>query len=156
MCSLHLSLMDRMGVKLDGFGDATTRLTELDPNNARYVFDHAQNQFYLADVAYSRSDWAKAKEGYQRYNQLAERLVALKPDNIEYRKEVAYGTVLQERRKALHERTAQVIETLYRATLDEHYSELAHHYTRSGKTEKAVEYLHLAVQQAVGEQVVFT
>jgi hypothetical protein len=29
MCSLHLSLMDRMGVKLDGFGDATTRLTEL-------------------------------------------------------------------------------------------------------------------------------
>jgi len=28
-CSLHLSLMDRMGVKLDGFGDATTRLEEL-------------------------------------------------------------------------------------------------------------------------------
>jgi hypothetical protein len=29
MCSLHLSIMDRMGVKLDGFGDATTRLVEL-------------------------------------------------------------------------------------------------------------------------------
>ena len=29
MCSLHLTLMDRMGVKLDGFGDATTRLVEL-------------------------------------------------------------------------------------------------------------------------------
>jgi Protein of unknown function (DUF1552) len=28
-CSLHLSLMDRMGVKLDQFGDATTRLVEL-------------------------------------------------------------------------------------------------------------------------------
>ena len=28
-CSLHLSLMDRMGVKLDRFGDATTRLEEL-------------------------------------------------------------------------------------------------------------------------------
>ena len=28
-CSLHLSLMDRMGVKLDKFGDATTRLTDL-------------------------------------------------------------------------------------------------------------------------------
>jgi len=28
-CSLHLSLMDRMGVKLDRFGDATTRLTDL-------------------------------------------------------------------------------------------------------------------------------
>ena len=63
--------------------------------------------------------------------------------------EVAYGTVLQERRKALHERTAQAMEALYRATLDEHYSELAHHYSRSGNTEKAVEYLHLAGQQAV-------
>jgi hypothetical protein len=28
-CSLHLSLMDRMGVTLDHFGDATTRLAEL-------------------------------------------------------------------------------------------------------------------------------
>ena len=29
VCSLHLSLMDRMGVKLDRFGDATTRLENL-------------------------------------------------------------------------------------------------------------------------------
>ena len=29
VCSLHLSLMDRMGVTLDHFGDATTRLAEL-------------------------------------------------------------------------------------------------------------------------------
>jgi hypothetical protein len=29
VCSLHLSLMDRMGVKLDGFGDATMRLADL-------------------------------------------------------------------------------------------------------------------------------
>ena len=28
-CSLHLSLMDRMGVTLDHFGDATTRLEGL-------------------------------------------------------------------------------------------------------------------------------
>ena len=28
-CSLHLSLMDRMGVTLDRFGDATTRLADL-------------------------------------------------------------------------------------------------------------------------------
>ena len=63
--------------------------------------------------------------------------------------EVAYNSVLSERRKALHEQTAQAIETLYHAILDEHYSELAHHYTRSGNTEKAVEYLHLAGQQAV-------
>jgi hypothetical protein len=28
-CSLHLTIMDRMGVKLDRFGDATARLEEL-------------------------------------------------------------------------------------------------------------------------------
>jgi class 3 adenylate cyclase/predicted ATPase len=63
--------------------------------------------------------------------------------------EVAYGTVLQERRKVVHEQTAKAIEELYRTNLEDHYSDLAHHYTRSGKTEKAVEYLHLAGQQAV-------
>ena len=63
--------------------------------------------------------------------------------------EVAYTSVLQERRKALHEKTARAMEALYSTSLDEHYSELAHHYSRSGNTEKAVHYLHLAGQQAV-------
>ena len=63
--------------------------------------------------------------------------------------EVAYGTVLQERRKALHEQTAHAIEQLFHDRLEEHYSALVHHYSRSGNTEKAIEYLHLAGQQAV-------
>ena len=63
--------------------------------------------------------------------------------------EVAYGTVLQEQRKLLHERTGQALETMYAATLHEHYSDLAHHYRRSANTEKAIHYLHLAGQQAV-------
>jgi predicted ATPase len=63
--------------------------------------------------------------------------------------EVAYGSVLHERRKALHERTAAAMEGLYRATLEDHYGELAHHYSLSGNTQKAVEYLQLAGQQAM-------
>ena len=62
--------------------------------------------------------------------------------------EVAYGTVLQERRKTLHEKIAQAIEALYHANLEDHYSDLAHHYSRSGNAAKAVEYLSLAGQQA--------
>ena len=62
--------------------------------------------------------------------------------------EVAYGTVLQEQRKVQHEKIAQVMEALYGANLEDHYGELAHHYSHSGNTEKAVEYLHLAGQQA--------
>jgi predicted ATPase len=62
--------------------------------------------------------------------------------------EVAYNSLLQEQRKVLHERAARAIEQLCQGRLDEHYSDLAHHYSRSGNTEKAVEYLGLAGQQA--------
>jgi predicted ATPase len=62
--------------------------------------------------------------------------------------EVAYSSVLQERRTALHDRIAQAIESLYSQTLDEHYNELAHHYSRSGNTLKAINYLQRAGQQA--------
>ncbi len=55
--------------------------------------------------------------------------------------EVAYSSVLIERRKALHEQTGQAIERLYKDNLEEHYSELAHHYSRSSNTEKAIAYL---------------
>src|SRR5262249_8693203 len=58
--------------------------------------------------------------------------------------EVAYNSVLMERRKALHERAAQAIEILLAESLEGHYGELAHHYKLSGNAEKAVEYLHLA------------
>jgi tetratricopeptide (TPR) repeat protein len=53
-----------------------------------------------------------------------------------------------ERQRALHERTAQAIEGLFGERLAEHYNELAHHYSRSGDTEKAVAYLQRAGQQA--------
>ena len=62
--------------------------------------------------------------------------------------EVAYTSLLIERRKVLHECTAQAIEAIFHSRLDDHYGDLAHHYTRSGNTQKAMEYLHLAGQQA--------
>jgi class 3 adenylate cyclase len=62
--------------------------------------------------------------------------------------EVAYQSVLVDRRKVLHEHTAQAIEELYRDGLDAYYSELAHHYSRTDNTRKAVEFLQLAGQQA--------
>src|SRR5207249_4173942 len=39
--------------------------------------------------------------------------------------------------------------TLFHSKLEDHYGDLAHHYSRSGNTQKAVEYLGLAGQQAV-------
>ena len=63
--------------------------------------------------------------------------------------EVAYNAVLLERRRVVHERAAQAIEGLFAERLPEHYNALAHHYSRSGNTAKAVDYLHRAGQQAV-------
>jgi class 3 adenylate cyclase/predicted ATPase len=63
--------------------------------------------------------------------------------------EVAYQSLLVERRRELHERTARAIEGLYRDALDAHYGDLAHHYGLTDNTSKAVEYLHLAGEQAV-------
>jgi predicted ATPase/class 3 adenylate cyclase len=63
--------------------------------------------------------------------------------------EVAYNTVLLERRRVVHERAAQAIEGLFPERLPEHYNELAHHYRRSGNTAKAVDYLQRAGHQAV-------
>ncbi len=63
--------------------------------------------------------------------------------------EVAYNSLLMERRRSLHGRAARAIEGLFHHRLDDHYSELAHHYSRGGNTQKAVDYLQLAGQQAV-------
>jgi class 3 adenylate cyclase/tetratricopeptide (TPR) repeat protein len=63
--------------------------------------------------------------------------------------EVAYNSVLLERRRQLHERTGAALEKLYASTVEEHLAELAHHYGRSANPGKAVEYLTRAGQQAL-------
>jgi tetratricopeptide (TPR) repeat protein len=54
-----------------------------------------------------------------------------------------------ERRKVLHERTANQIEVLFKLRLEDYYGDLARHYRRSDNRQKAVEYLQLAGQQAI-------
>jgi predicted ATPase len=62
--------------------------------------------------------------------------------------EVAYGSLLQERRRALHARIMGAIEKLYADRLHEQVERLAHHASRGELWEKAVEYLHQAGQKA--------
>ena len=63
--------------------------------------------------------------------------------------EVAYNSLLNERRKQLHEQAGQALEGILGVQLDDHLNQLAHHYSHSGNTLKAVEYLRLAGRQAV-------
>ena len=58
--------------------------------------------------------------------------------------EVAYGSLLAERRRALHARIVGAMEALYAGRLAEHVEELAHHAFRGELREKAVHYLREA------------
>ncbi|MFZ2061412.1 MAG: hypothetical protein WAU82_10410 [Candidatus Binatus sp.] len=63
--------------------------------------------------------------------------------------EVAYNSLLMERRRALHDRAGNAIEAIYADSLDDHLAELAHHFARSANLDKAVLYLALASTQAL-------
>jgi tetratricopeptide (TPR) repeat protein len=63
--------------------------------------------------------------------------------------EVAYNSLLIDRRKSLHEQVGTSIETLFGANLADHYDELARHFRRSGNVRKALEYLTYAGQQGM-------
>ena len=63
--------------------------------------------------------------------------------------EVTYGTLLQERRKALHARIVAAIERIYPDRLTEHVERLAHHAVGGAMWEHAVRYLRLAGEKAV-------
>jgi hypothetical protein len=55
--------------------------------------------------------------------------------------DVAYQTLLIERRKTLHERIGASIETVYPNSIEDHVSALAHHYGRSNNIDAGVQYL---------------
>ncbi len=78
---------------------------------------------------------------------------ALFPD-LEYRfkhaltHEVAYGSLLRERRRELHGAVGRALEELYAERLSEHYDKLAHHFMRAEDWDRAVRYSVLAGQRA--------
>jgi class 3 adenylate cyclase len=63
--------------------------------------------------------------------------------------EVAYNSLLIERRKLLHERAGAALESMFAEQMDDHLGDLAHHYSHSEDVEKAVEYLGRAGHQAI-------
>ncbi len=63
--------------------------------------------------------------------------------------DVAYNSVLIERRKLFHERAGVALESIFAEQLDDHLGDLARHYSRSDNVAKAVEYLERAGQHAL-------
>ena len=63
--------------------------------------------------------------------------------------EVTYGTLLRDRRTALHARVVGAIERVYPDRLTEHVERLAHHAVQGELWEQAVSYLHQAGLKAL-------
>lgn len=65
--------------------------------------------------------------------------------------DVAYNTLLIERRKILHERIGVAIENLYAHSLEDHVASLAYHYGRSNNIDAGVQYLTHSGRQKLME-----
>ncbi|MBV8356790.1 MAG: hypothetical protein JO189_02485, partial [Deltaproteobacteria bacterium] len=63
--------------------------------------------------------------------------------------EVAYNSLLAERRRPLHERTARAIETLYPHQLEDRCSSLFRHYSLAHQPVKALRYAQMTAEQAL-------
>jgi predicted ATPase len=64
--------------------------------------------------------------------------------------EVAYGSILIQRRKGLHRTIGAAIEEIYVDRLAEHTETLAHHFTLAEDWERALEYRGRAAEKALG------
>jgi class 3 adenylate cyclase/tetratricopeptide (TPR) repeat protein len=62
--------------------------------------------------------------------------------------EVAYDSLLEKKKREIHERIGQAIEELYSDRIEEFYEMLAYHYARSENLEKAYQYLKLSGEKA--------
>ncbi len=65
--------------------------------------------------------------------------------------EVAYDSVLTERRKLIHEKTGNALEAMYAQQIEEHVPDLAYHFSLSANLDKAITYLVRAAEQAHGQ-----
>ena len=65
--------------------------------------------------------------------------------------DVAYQSLLMQRRKGLHRAVGEAIEDLYQDRLEEHAAELAYHFVRGEVWEKALAYSRQAGEQALAQ-----
>jgi tetratricopeptide (TPR) repeat protein len=82
----------------------TAEAMRRDPSNAEAIFEHAQNVFYIGEIAEGSEDYRTAEQSMREYQQLARQMVTLQPDNLKYRMEGQYadfnlGVVLYDQRR---------------------------------------------------------
>ena len=130
--------------------NGTAEAIRRDPNNPQALFEHAQNVFYVGEIAHNGGDFATAEKSMEQYKKLALRMVALQPDSMKYRMEQQYaefnlGVVLLDQRRwaeaaAQFRNSLQTIQAI--ATADpqnkDYQQSVAESYTWLGDAERAL------------------
>lgn len=101
--------------------EGTEEAIRRDPDDPQRLFNHAQNVFYVGEIARELGQADQAEAAYREYKRLADRMVAIEPDNLRWRMEVLYaeediGIVLLNKRRyaeaaAIFERLLHVMES---------------------------------------------
>ena len=80
----------------------TAALLAKAPNDPQRLYAHAQSEFWIGTIDYERGDYAKAKQSWEHYKTLADRLMASDPNNPEWIKEGGYsgGNLCTSRRRS--------------------------------------------------------
>jgi len=69
----------------------TAEAVQRSPDDPERLFEHAQNVFWIGEIARDRGQYGPAEAAYREYKRLADRMVAIEPDNLRWRMEVAYA-----------------------------------------------------------------
>jgi tetratricopeptide (TPR) repeat protein len=94
----------------------TAEAVRRSPNDPQRLFDHAQNVFWVGDLARRRGQIDRAEAATREYKRLADRMVAIEPSNLKWQMEVLYaqenlGIVLMTQRRFV-EATAEFEKAL--------------------------------------------
>ena len=83
---------------------STSEALKRDPDNPQRLFDHAQNVYWVGYIDWQRGRLDRAASAFRLYQRLAQRMIALQPDERPWRLEQIYadtnlGVVLFEQRR---------------------------------------------------------
>ena len=88
---LNLGNSARALQKFSEAARVTKLLMERAPQNGQRIFEHAQSEFWLGNQAFLLGDKQRALPHWTEYRELAQRLIALQPENLDWRREYGYA-----------------------------------------------------------------
>ena len=145
--SIPETIQDVLAARIDRLDEETKDLLKMASVMGRTVFYKL-----LAEVAKPIADMDKRLEYLKEAQLIRERE---RPGGTEYFfkhgliQEVTYESTLLQKRKAIHLKVAEAIESVFADRLRDFYGMLAYHYTRAESLEKAEECLIKAGEEAL-------